>query len=156
MARQANPFRPHPGFQLCDERRDARPAHPQTFGCRVTIDLALEGEDRINAPDRLQRQRRDHAGRFALRLAPGIGCEISQDEEGPAGMRPAGRLDNRPRLAIGLVQLVVSAIGVGLEDPGITGQMPGRVLAAAIARIVEHRRRWVGAGKRPVIPYIRP
>src|SRR4051794_13088708 len=82
--------------------------------------------------------------------------EISQDEEGPAGMRPAGRLDDRPRLAIGLVQLVIATIGVGLEDPGITGQMRLRVLAAAIARIVEHRRRRVGAGKWPVIPYIQP
>jgi hypothetical protein len=156
VARQSNAFSPHPGFQLCDERHDARLAHRQTLGCRVTIDLALDGEDRVNAPDRLQRQRRDHAGRFALRLAPGIRREISQDEEGPAGMRPAGRLDNRPRLAIGLVQLVVAAIGIGLEDPGITGQMPGRVLAAAIARIVEHRRRRVGSAERPVIPYIRP
>ena len=156
MARQANPFRPHPGFQLCDERRDAHPAHCQTLSGRVTIDLALDGEDRINAPDRLQRQRRDHAGRFALRLAPGIGREISQDKERPTGMCPAGCLADWARLAIGLVQLVVAAISVGLQDPGITGQMPGGMFAPAIARIVEHRRRWVGTGKWPVIAYIRP
>jgi hypothetical protein len=86
VARQSNAFRPHPGFQFGNERHDARLAHRQTLGCRMTIDLALDGEDRINAPDRFQRQRRDHAGRFALRLAPGIGREISQDEEGSAGM----------------------------------------------------------------------
>jgi hypothetical protein len=66
---------------------------------------------------------------LALRFAPGIRREISQDEERPAGMRPAGRLDDRPRLAIGLVQLVVAAISVGLENPGIAGQMPGGMLA---------------------------
>src|SRR4051812_9482202 len=122
----------------------------------MTIDLALDGEDRINAPDRLQRQRRDHAGRFALRLAPGIRRKSRQDEERPAGMCSTGRLDDRPRLTSGLVQLVVAAISVGLEDAGITGQMSGRMVAPAITRIVEHRRRWVRAGKRPVIAYIRP
>jgi hypothetical protein len=129
VARQSNAFRPHPGFPLCDERRDVRPAHHQTLGCRVSIDLALDGEDRIKAPDRFQGRRRDHAGRFAVRLAPGIRPEISQDKERPAGMRPAGRLDDRPRLAVGLIQLVVAAISVGLENPGIAGQMPGRMLA---------------------------
>jgi hypothetical protein len=32
-------------------------------------------------------------------------------------------LDDLARLAVGLVQPVVSAEGVGLEDPGIVGQM---------------------------------
>jgi hypothetical protein len=156
VARQSNTFSPHPGFQLCDERRDARPAHPQTLRCRVALDLALDGEDRINAPDRFQGQWRDHAGRFALRLAPGICRKIRQDEERPAGMRPTGRLDDRPRLAIGLVQLVVAAIGIGLEDPGIAGQMPGRMIAPAIARIVEHRRRRVPATKWSIVAHINP
>jgi hypothetical protein len=38
VARQSNAFSPHPGFQFCDERRDARLAHRQTLGCRVAID----------------------------------------------------------------------------------------------------------------------
>jgi hypothetical protein len=57
-----------------------------------------------------------------LRLAPGIGGDIGQDEERPAGMHPARRFDDRPRLAIGLIQLVVAAISVSLEDAGIAGE----------------------------------
>src|SRR6185436_12455995 len=100
--------------------------------------------------------RRDHARRFALRLAPGVGGNIGQDKEWPAGMHPTRRLDDRPRLASGLVQLVVATIGIGLEDAGITGQMRLRVLAAAIARVIEHRCRRVLAAERPVVPNVNP
>jgi hypothetical protein len=91
-----------------------------------------------------------------LRLAPGICREIRQDEERPASVRPTGRLDDRPRLAVGLVQLVVAAIGVGLEDPGIAGQMPGWMITPAIARIVEHRRRRIGSAERPIVAHVDP
>ena len=40
---------------------------------------------------------------LALRLAPGVGGDIGQDEERPAGMHPACRLGDRPGLALGLV-----------------------------------------------------
>ena len=71
-------------------------------------------------------------------------------------MHPACRLDQRPRLAVGLVQLGVSGIGVGLEDPGIAGQMRLRVLAAAIARVIEHRCRRRRPAKRPVVAHVNP
>jgi hypothetical protein len=81
----------------------------------------------------LERQRRDHARGFALRLAAGVGGDIGHDEERPAGMHPARRLNEGTRLAVGLVQLVVSAKGIGLKDPGIVGQMRLGMLAGAIA-----------------------
>src|SRR5260370_26632594 len=48
-------------------------------------------------------------------------------------MGPAPRLQDRPRLATSLVQLVVPAEGVGLEEPGIVGQIRLGVLASPIA-----------------------
>jgi hypothetical protein len=56
--------------------------------------------------NRLQCQRRDRAGGFALRHAAGIGSDIGQDEKRPADIDPARRLDQWARLAVGLVQLV--------------------------------------------------
>jgi hypothetical protein len=44
-----------------------------------------------------------------LRPAAGGGSEIGHLEDGSAGMDPARRLDDLARLAVGLVQPVVSA-----------------------------------------------
>jgi hypothetical protein len=45
------------------------------------------------------------------------------------------------RLAAGLVELAIAAVGVGLEDSGIVGQMRLGMLAGPIARVIEHCRR---------------
>jgi len=71
-------------------------------------------------------------------------------------MGPAGCLQDRPRLAICLVELVVAAVGVGLQHPGVGGQMRLGMLAAPVARVVEHDRCWRRAAKRPVIADIDP
>ena len=54
---------------------------------RQAVDLALDGEQRIDALDRLDRDRRLVEPRQIEELAP--------------RMRPARRLDDRPRLAVG-------------------------------------------------------
>jgi hypothetical protein len=71
-------------------------------------------------------------------------------------MHPTRRLDDRPRLASSLVQLVVAAIGIGLEDAGVACKMLGGMLAAAIARVIEHRRRRALAAEGPVVPNVNP
>src|SRR5438477_2342435 len=71
-------------------------------------------------------------------------------------MDPARRLDDLARLAVGLVQPVVSAEGVGLEDPGIVGQMRLSMLAGPIARVVEHRRRRSRPAERTIVAHINP
>src|ERR1700694_694580 len=71
-------------------------------------------------------------------------------------MDPARRLDDLARLAIGLVQLVVSAKGVGLEDPGIVGQMRLSMLAGPIARVVEHRRWRMRPAERTIVAHVNP
>jgi len=88
--------------------------------------------------------------------ATGILREIRHGEEGPAGMDPARRLHDRARLAVCLVQLGVPAEGVGLEQPAIAGQMRLGMLAGAIARIIEHRRRRSGAGERAIVAHVHP
>ena len=59
-------------------------------------------------------------------------------------------------MAPGQIELVVPVIGVGLQDAGIPRQMRLRMLAPAVARVVEHRRRRTGSAKRPVVPHINP
>ena len=71
-------------------------------------------------------------------------------------MRPTGRLPDRARLVVDEIELVVAVIGVGLQDAGVSRQMRLRMLAAPIARIVEHRSRRPDAAERPVVAHIDP
>ena len=58
--------------------------------------------------------------------------------------------------SLGVVQLAVAAIGVGLQDAAPARQMLLGMLARAVARVEEHRRRWCPAAERPVVAYIGP
>jgi len=83
-------------------------------------------------------------------------------------MAPARRLGDRAGSTPGVVEIAKpgprvrplagprTGASIGLEDPGIAGEMPARVLAAAIAGVKEHRCWRVWAGERPVIPDIKP
>jgi hypothetical protein len=54
----------------------------------LSIDLALDGEDRVHAPDRLDGKRRDDR-----QLAARFGGDVGQHEELAPRMRPARRLN---------------------------------------------------------------
>jgi hypothetical protein len=71
-------------------------------------------------------------------------------------MRPAARLQDYSWPTIDPVQLVVAAVGVRLQDPGVPGQMRFRMLTAPVARVIEHRRRRGPAVKWSIIPHIDP
>ena len=132
-----------PGLQL--RRRSGRLRSLRTArrcSRREAVDLALDGEQRIDALDRLDRDRRLVDPRQVEELAPRMG--------------PARRLDDRPRLAAGLVEPVEARIGVRLHQPGVAGQVPFGMLAAAVGRVEERRRRRIGAGERPVVAHIGP
>jgi hypothetical protein len=45
---------------------------------------------------------------------------------------------------------------VGLQNAGVAGQMPLRMLARPIARGVEQRRRRILAAERPVVAHVDP
>lgn len=71
-------------------------------------------------------------------------------------MRPARCLDQRRRLAGGLVEPIEAGIGVGLENAAEALKMALGMIAAAVARIEEHRRRRVRAPERAVVAHVDP
>src|SRR3546814_14590958 len=74
-------------------------------------DLALEGEDGVDAPDRLEGDRRDDERLAAARLRSDIG----EDEELAPRMRPAGCFDDWRRWSIGAVEPRSAERRVGKE-----------------------------------------
>ena len=108
---------PHPSLQIGDERRDAGAASREALVGGEAVDLALDVEDRVDALDRLEGERRDD-GELAARL----GGDVGEHEELAPRMRPAGRLGDRPAAAVGCIEPVEARIGVGLQDPAVAGR----------------------------------
>jgi hypothetical protein len=95
------------------------------LGCRAErqrVEVGLVG-------CRFQRDWRD---RHRL-AAPGIGRDVRQLEQLPAAMGPTQGRGDRPRCARRVVQLVVAAVGVRLQDASEAVKMPCGILAPAIA-----------------------
>ena len=131
-----------PGAQRLDPRAAAFLADVAPLLGRQPVDVALDGEQRIDAGDRLDGDRRLVEPRQVEELAPRMG--------------PARRLDDRPGLAASLVQPVVAGIGVGLHQPVPGRQVRLGMLAAAVGRVEVGRRRRSGAGERPVVAHVGP
>ena len=113
----------------------------------AAVDFSLVSEDRADPADRFQCQ----GGRRAL---PGP-AEVGEFEEATPGMGPAERFGDRPTHSRRRIELAEAAIGVGLQDPGIAGEMLLGVFAAAIARVVEEDSRRTLA-KGAIVADIRP
>src|SRR5437899_13077892 len=109
---------------------------------RGAVDLAFCREDLVEAANRLDCQ-------WHL-------PQIGQDKELAPTVSPARCFRNRPWTSLGLVQFAEPGIGVGLQGSGPAGEVPARVLAAAVARVEKHGRRGIGAAKRAVIPDVSP
>ena len=114
-ARETGPLLAQPGFQRHRQGCTLFPAHPQTLFRALAVDAAFDVEQRVDALDRFERDRRD---RRRVLAAPGIGRDVRELEELPPSMRPAQCGGDRPLRTRGIVQLVVAAIGVGLQDTG--------------------------------------
>jgi len=115
-ARQLGPLLAQPTFQTGDQGRaqflaDGSPP----FGA-VAVDRPLDVEQGVDAPDSLQRQRRDHPTVLpcALRRAFAAISAMMKNGRRAWTSTPPRRSG---RFAAGLVQLVVSTERVGLEDP---------------------------------------
>ena len=119
MTRQAGTFGAHPLFESGDNWPALSPPHRQTVTGRHAIDRALDGEEFIDPTDGFDGQRRL--------------SEIAQLEELAPAMAPARRLGDRPGLAPAVVEIAEPGIGIGLQDAGISGEMPGGMLARAVA-----------------------
>src|SRR5712692_1808062 len=68
-------------------------------------------------------------------------------------MSPARGFRDRARHAPWLVKRVESTVGVGLKNPGISGEMLLGMGAAAIGRVEVHRGRRIGATEGAVVPH---
>ena len=133
MAREFLTLSPHPGFESCDQRGDVLAAVGEPRLSRAAVDLPLVGEDRVDLADGCDGQR---CGRRSACLG-----EIGELVESPSTMRPAERFGHGPAGARRPIEPGEAAVGVGLQDPGIAGEVKLRMLAAAIAGIAEERRR---------------
>jgi hypothetical protein len=83
-------------------------AYAQAVLRRKTVDLAFDGEQNIDALDRLGRDRRLTEPREIEKLAPAV--------------RPARSLDDRTCFAIGLIKPAEAGVGIGLHQSGIARQ----------------------------------
>jgi hypothetical protein len=68
----------------------------------------------------------------------------------------ARRFRDRTRSSLAIVEAVEPGIGIGLQDPGVVLEVTARMLAAAVSRVVEQRRRRCRAGERPVVADVGP
>src|SRR3546814_5783825 len=82
--------------------------------------------------------------------------EVGKLEKRAPGMRPAERTGQRHAGAPRIEQRVVAGIVIGLEEAVVAFEMPDGVLGAAIARIMEQRRRRIEATERPVVAHVGP
>lgn len=105
MARERGALLAHPGLKIRDEQRAEIPADRETLRGAQAIDVAFDGEERVHAPHRLQRQGRDGRRLLALCLAPGSSSEIGELEKLASRMGPTERFEDRSRVSIGPVAL---------------------------------------------------
>src|SRR6185437_4439075 len=82
--------------------------------------------------------------------------DVGKLEELAPGMAPAQRGDDPPRLALGLIEAVVAAVGVGLEKATPMTEMAPRVFGCSVARGVEQRRWRPPSAERAVVADIDP
>jgi hypothetical protein len=78
-----------------------------------TVDLALDREERVDALHGFQGDRRYGRG---ARPAPRARGNIGEFEKASSGARPTQRRGDRSCLAREIIEAVVAAIGIGLED----------------------------------------
>ena len=104
-------------------------AHGTPLVGATAIDGALDLEQRVEAPDRLQRDRGDG---FALLAFPGVFLDVGQLEEAPPRMGQTKRRCDRQYLLLRVEQRLKTIVAVSLQDAGEGGQMLLRVLASPV------------------------
>src|SRR5262249_19159615 len=76
---------------------------------------------------------------------------VGKLEQLASRMRPASRLRDHPGLSIRPVHRVEPGIRVGLEDPGIAGEMPLGTDARPIGRVEEYGSGRIGAAEGAIV-----
>src|SRR5690606_586096 len=121
-----------------------------------SVDPALDLEQGIDALHGLEGNRIDRLSALAPRFPACRVLDVRKFEEFTPGMGEAAGFEHGRRLATCSLELAVAAISVRLQDPRPGGEMRPGMFAAPVARVVEQRRRGIGAGERSVVAYIGP
>ena len=122
----------------------------------LAVDRPLDVEQGIDTVHDLDRDRRERNRFLARSPPPGVLLNIGHGEERTPGVSPAPHLRDRTGTSFGQIERAIPVKGVGLEQPGISGQMALRMLAFAIAGVIEHRRRRALAPEWPIVAHINP
>ena len=131
-----------PSLQRDDERTAALVTHAQAFLWGDAVDLALDGEQGVDALNRFN-------GNRCL-------VEPRQVEELAPRMCPARRLDDGTRSTTCAIEPVEAGIGVCLHEPRIACKVLFRMLPAAIRGVEEDCGGRVAAAERPIVAHIGP
>jgi len=142
--------------QVGHQRRAVFLAGGKPLGRALAVDAALDVEQGIEALHGFERDRIDHGGALTAALLASRAYDISELEELPPRMGKAARFQHGARVAAFAIEIVVAAIGIGLQDPGPCREMALRVLAASIARVVEQGSWWIGSGERAIVADVDP
>ena len=120
---------------------------------RHSVYAALDVEERVDAGNGLKRDGRYLVGRFALAHVAG---DVSEFEEFAPRVAPAKCADHQRGAAVGTIEVVVAAIGIGLQGAVPSGEMRVGVGLLAIGREVEECGGRRAARERAVIADVSP
>lgn len=119
-AREGFSLAQQPGVHVVEQRLASPLAPGSPLVGSAAVDGALDLEQRIEASDRLQRDRGD---RFALLSVPGGFLDVGQLEEALPRMGQAKCRRDRHRFLLRVEQRLEAAIAIRLQDAGEGGQM---------------------------------
>ena len=155
-ARQLRRLLAHVDLEIVDQRPAFRTADRNALLGALAVDRALDHKQRVDAAHDLDGDRRERDLALSGSLAASVLLDVGQDKELAPRMRPARRLLDRAGLAVREIELVVAVVGVGLQDARVANEMRLRMLAAPVARVVEHRGRRPGAAERLIVADVDP
>ena len=104
-------------MKLGNEWRAQFLANSEPLGCTLAADAAFDVEQGIEPLHGLERDRIDHACALTPALPARSGRDISQFEELAPRVGEAASFEHGTGLATCSVELAITAIGVGLQNP---------------------------------------
>ncbi len=117
VARQLGELAGQPDLKLGNEWRAQFLTNSEPLGRTLAAQAAFDVEQGIEPLHSLQRNRIDHARALAPTLPACRGRNIGQLEELAPCVGEAAGLEHQSGLAACSVELAITAIGVGLQDP---------------------------------------
>ena len=136
MTRELGALGAHPAFQLLDPGFDKLFTQLQALVFRQSDQGAFQIEDDVDQAHGFAGQGRD-GGDFILgSRGRGLG-DIGEDKELSPSVTPTCRFCNRAWPSLPFIKLLISGIGVGLENALEISQVVGRVLSRPVWRVEE-------------------